>query len=98
MLILHFVAVEDSDDEGSNTNATNPFSPTSNSYKSRFNFGSNARTSDSTGGSDNADRFANRRTSRSGYTYRTREKSPEEEPAGNCLLPFCPKRILNFKD
>lgn len=87
---------DDSDDD-SPANASNPLSPTSTSsgYQSRFGFGSSsiaAAANAATAAADPNDPFASsasagRRTSRSGYTYRTRlpsrEPSPEEEAAGS---------------
>ncbi|KAH7645786.1 hypothetical protein HUG17_1324 [Dermatophagoides farinae] len=73
----HAVAYDDSDEESNGTG--NPLSPSASAggFKSRFtNYGS------STNNSENSDRFT-RRTSRSGYTYRTREPSPEEESVGS---------------
>lgn len=80
-------AYDDSDDESTNNhNSSNPLSPTSGSFRSRFGFsGSSAATAANTAGSDHGltSSSAGRRTSRSGYTYRTsRGPSPEEESAG----------------
>ena len=86
-------AYDDSDDENNSSN-NNPLSPTSSSFRSRFGFSSSATaaaatTASTNVGSDPIERFASstssgRRTSRSGYTYRTREAkepSPETEDA-----------------
>lgn len=88
-------AFDDSDDDSAsiaNNSTSNPLSPGSSSYRSRFRFGSSS-TAASTAPVEPTDRFgvsssSARRISRSGYTYRTRvssrEPSPEEEAAGMC--------------
>lgn len=74
------IAYEDSDEES--IGSGNPLSPSANAtgFKSRF---MNNYVSSSNNNSENSDRTTiGKRTSRSGYTYRTREPSPEEESAG----------------
>lgn len=75
---LSFVAAyDDSDDETSTSITNNPLSPSSTGYRSRFNFSS---TTDTSPGEPRSS--AGRRTSRSGYTYRTREQSPVDDDSG----------------
>ncbi|KAJ6224190.1 hypothetical protein RDWZM_002735 [Blomia tropicalis] len=97
----HAIAYDDSDDEN-NSNNNNPLSPTSSSFRSRFGFSSSATaaaaatTASTNVGSDPIERFASstssgRRTSRSGYTYRTREAkepSPETEDAAGSVTQY----------
>ena len=85
----NIAACDDSDDDSPSTNNhSNPLSPGSSSYRSRFAFGS---TNSSV--ADPSERFATssstaRRTSRSGYTYRTKEQTPDEESAGMYVIWF----------
>nr|XP_027204003.1 probable serine/threonine-protein kinase DDB_G0282963 [Dermatophagoides pteronyssinus] len=83
----HAVAYDDSDEESNNSGIGNPLSPSASAiggFKSRFmNYGSSNNNNNSNL-ETNSDRLTSaRRTSRSGYTYRTREPSPEEESAGS---------------
>lgn len=100
-------AYDDSDDDSPTAVASNPLSPSSTSgFRSRFGFGSSsiaaATAAAPATAADPSDQFASsvsagRRTSRSGYTYRTRmpsrDVSPEEEAAGK---GFCLSFIQQF--